>query len=960
MDPLPNQPLVVNLPSFQIPQEASAQPNAPGEDGPQALRPAQSTALPTNSWSDQPPTQAGNARARVYVACAACRSRKTKCDGLKPEYAPGPPYQEYLPESEKYKLANGICLYDSLPKRRGPDRLPGARVRKKASKIDDSGVERVAAVRRRKTDDVDPTSDPTFESSKPESSKHRSRSNAPTAKDNTPLSLLVDAANRLEATSISGPNDQPTRLTTSSPTRASPEDIPSWLTGSTGLSPPISHQRLSNQPYILLSKSSTSNPTAQHGDDIHHPHNPYRSIPMPIQPHGDITRIVSASDDPNSSVTHRPHTANEYPAASVQAISYEYVPSSGAYIQLIDENDQTTNDEHTLTLTDGLAVSIPPEPSSQFVRRSWFDGLIDFYASFDVPNARPYYSMTTGFLTTDMRNQAQASIVSSVRTMFARSSWWFSLIHVPTFWSNFHHHQLHGESNLQPALVWSLLAISTYLNSSELEGGAWGRERANRLRDEAEASIASSLAIGWVDLQLAQAAWYSDLVRLADVSPLVWRIDGQLLAMYEACPHPYHTLARCREAIMRLDNILRLLKYSSLDADNPMVTRFDSRATPITQRLHGWQDIGIVSNQGTLPGSHSTRPTHHEHTLIPKISHISRPSSSSYPQIVARGQQYTTSTPSRHSCHCHDLALGETEPGVAKLTPMWHYTSKWPNQHDPAEIQKEEARRTVWSFITLASAFGNHAATLGADEVHVNLWSTAAENFALLFPGEATFQAEYDRFQHSQFDMKNTVWALYARAQLLWLACLRMRQTPGPADLIPLPGTQPDELNLYASPAGSPREITAGGSSSADLTAFAMHAWMQTQEIEDALNSHTCNLERAFIFHGREYLSSRYVPFPTSGNHALFNRHQADDWLQHQTEVVRRMLSGLSNITGNSKSALAHRPFFVFWFVVHVLKLLNLWSRDHSMTQALRFSFSFLPAIDYLSRLWPCQSGYNG
>lgn len=85
----------------------------------------------------------------VFVACQTCRTRKIKCDGLKPictncikkDYAPGPDYQHLIPPEERYKLQNGVCLYDQLPKRRGPDRLPGARVRRK-SRADDSGYER--------------------------------------------------------------------------------------------------------------------------------------------------------------------------------------------------------------------------------------------------------------------------------------------------------------------------------------------------------------------------------------------------------------------------------------------------------------------------------------------------------------------------------------------------------------------------------------------------------------------------------------------------------------------------------------------------------------------------------------------------------------------------------------------------------------------------------------------------
>ena len=33
-----------------------------------------------------------------------------------------------------------------------------------------------------------------------------------------------------------------------------------------------------------------------------------------------------------------------------------------------------------------------------------------------------------------------------------------------------------------------------------------------------------------------------------------------------------------------------------------------------------------------------------------------------------------------------------------------------------------------------------------------------------------------------------------------------------------------------------------------------MRAWLETEAIEKALGRHTCNIERAFMYHGREYL----------------------------------------------------------------------------------------------------------
>jgi hypothetical protein len=45
-----------------------------------------------------------------------------------------------------------------------------------------------------------------------------------------------------------------------------------------------------------------------------------------------------------------------------------------------------------------------------------------------------------------------------------------------------------------------------------------------------------------------------------------------------------------------------------------------------------------------------------------------------------------------------------------------------------------------------------------------------------------------------------------------------------------------------------------GSRSSSAMAQFAVRAWLETVEIEKKLNSHTCATEKAFLFHGREYL----------------------------------------------------------------------------------------------------------
>lgn len=69
---------------------------------------------------------------------------------------------------------------------------------------------------------------------------------------------------------------------------------------------------------------------------------------------------------------------------------------------------------------------------------------------------------------------------------------------------------------------------------------------------------------------------------------------------------------------------------------------------------------------------------------------------------------------------------------------------------------------------------------------------------------------------------KETVWALYLRAELLWNSCLRLRYDT------------------------SVREEEKGER--------AMKVWLETEAIDAALNRHSCGVERACLFIGREYL----------------------------------------------------------------------------------------------------------
>lgn len=79
---------------------------------------------------------------------------------------------------------------------------------------------------------------------------------------------------------------------------------------------------------------------------------------------------------------------------------------------------------------------------------------------------------------------------------------------------------------------------------------------------------------------------------------------------------------------------------------------------------------------------------------------------------------------------------------------------------------------------------------------------------------------------------------------------------------------------------------------------------------------------------------------------------------------------GLRTITGYSTNLLARRPFFVFWFMGQIYRFallflvlkvthdfgsaLSLWQCDNTLVVALDVCKALLPAIDYLTALWPC------
>ncbi|KZP03116.1 hypothetical protein FIBSPDRAFT_1055461, partial [Athelia psychrophila] len=159
--------------------------------------------------------------------------------------------------------------------------------------------------------------------------------------------------------------------------------------------------------------------------------------------------------------------------------------------------------------------NIAAEPSLDLYRKTWWDCLLATYAT-SFSCADPMSLSATD------REQAATLITADLRFLFRTTISWMSFIHVPRFFSTFFNPIT--RANSQPSLIIMACALSIFLQSSEIGRGKAGREFALQLRDQAEGALQASLNAGWIDENLAIAAW--------------------MLAMFENSGHPEQSIYR--------------------------------------------------------------------------------------------------------------------------------------------------------------------------------------------------------------------------------------------------------------------------------------------------------------------------------------------------------------------------------------------------------------------------------
>ncbi|KAI0822302.1 hypothetical protein BC628DRAFT_1327700 [Trametes gibbosa] len=358
-----------------------------------------------------------------------------------------------------------------------------------------------------------------------------------------------------------------------------------------------------------------------------------------------------------------------------------------------------------------------------------------------------------------------------------------------------------------------------------------------------------------------------------------------LIAFFEICAHPLHSTARVRSSMGMLDALLRSMGLLAIDAEDPRASIFT--------------------------------------TAVPAVSGAS----------LRQRRQEQASASVDAPCSCMTFTLGHSWPMVREIAPLWDMTPRWQSQWTESEIRKEECRRLVWSSVVMTAGHSSYTAASSEMEVQ-ELFLMDPRNYALLFPGESLAIADGPGDPPAVSPPeKDSVWALYARAMLMWNSCIRMRADPSLPDF--------------------------------EKAAFAVEAWKEIDAIEDALKRHTCEIERSFLFQGRELLFNsrmciayefqRCLPQPTATANLLFYRRKADEWLGQLASLAKRVLNaGLPSVTGLPAASLAKRPFLLFWFMSQIERALTLWAYDQTLSLALDVARALSRPVEYLMSLWPC------
>ncbi|KAJ9101792.1 hypothetical protein QFC21_003131 [Naganishia friedmannii] len=164
----------------------------------------------------------------------------------------------------------------------------------------------------------------------------------------------------------------------------------------------------------------------------------------------------------------------------------------------------------------------------------------------------------TGLFSTN-RVEGIRMLDTELRFFFDMNMQWFQYFNRSLFFATLYHEVDRYE--IQPALILSMLAITTLVKSAHQGPSAVGKQNAVTFADAARAMIQQSIVANKVDPTLAQAA----LVLMA----------------FEFYPYPQHSFDRTVSAIHLFDSIAHMFQLLACDVSDERVSIFIPNAVPV-------------------------------------------------------------------------------------------------------------------------------------------------------------------------------------------------------------------------------------------------------------------------------------------------------------------------------------------------------------------------------------------
>ncbi|KAH8825215.1 hypothetical protein DL96DRAFT_1612328 [Flagelloscypha sp. PMI_526] len=588
--------------------------------------------------ADQPPTTQGKPRARVYVACAQCRGRKIRCDGAKP----------VCHNCSRRPNGTQECQYDTQPKRRGPDKIPGAR-------------QRMA----REREDGAPEDDYTGEGAP-----------APKRRRRRPVTEGIRAIQAQNAGLTDGM-------------------VAEFPQGAPGQIPP-------NVASMFPPGTDVQALLQQHQQQQHHQQQRPGDLPNGTS---FVSDQVGFSREPASNPAIYPpppgRHLDEYSLYTIDSTDDIDTESSLSSIEDEDYEDYASDD----LVSSSASYTVVKAPSLDFSRKTWWDNILYFYHATSL-SPSPVFSSSH-------RELAARNMILDMRFAFRVSNYWLSFVHIPSFFQSLINPS--DRPYVQPSLILALLALSILWQSSEVGTLKHaGRKRAMQFRVEAQMALEQSLNSGWIDLQLAQAAW--------------------LIAWFEISCHPEHSTMRTTSSMRLLDSVIRSLHLNAIDQEDApsLFPPWSPKAASVTT---------------------STSSQIQEHTLATQgCSCASFTLASRWPST-------------KDHCPCW------------ATTPAWDPACLTPADIQKESCRRLcwsvvllAAGNMSYSTAGLVSSSPSSSPSTKTREGWVpDFYVGNPANFSLLFSGESLLRGAFPQ------QSKTTVWGLYDRIMLLWLGCIRMR-----------------------------------------------------------------------------------------------------------------------------------------------------------------------------------------